>query len=132
RRVPARSAKWKERPRRREQTVKLHRRRRRIARGKLGPGAEPDALLHRREAIAGFNVDHRPRERGVAGAAVVAVIAALDGERQPDAERLEHIGREWSERYDRVLGIERALGRFEAPVCVGATPRPRGAPHTTA
>jgi len=58
-----------------------------IAGGELDPGREPDALVHRREAIADFHIDHRTRERGVTGAAVVAVVAALDAERQRDAER---------------------------------------------
>src|SRR5207247_10053703 len=95
----------------------------------LDASGEPDALLHRREAISVLNVDHGPRQRRIAGAAVVAVIAALDGERQPDAERLEHIGREWAERYHPVFGIEPPLGRLEAPVRVDAAQRARVTTH---
>src|SRR5215831_17672197 len=73
--------------RRRQQAVELHWRLRCVAGGELDPGRKPDALVHRREAIAVFYIDHRTRERGVTGAAIVAVVAALDAERQGDAER---------------------------------------------
>ena len=52
--------------RRRHQPVELHRRRLGVAGGDLDAGGEPDALLHRRDQIAAFDVDHRPRQRGVA------------------------------------------------------------------
>jgi len=42
----------KQRTRRRTQPVELRRRRRRIARGELGAGREPQPLLHRSDAIA--------------------------------------------------------------------------------
>ena len=46
--------------------VELHRRRRRIARGKLGAGGEADALLHRRDQVAVIDIDHRPRQCRIA------------------------------------------------------------------
>src|SRR5262245_49645582 len=71
----------------RQQAVELYRRQRCVAGGELDPGGKPDALVHRREAIADFYIDHRTRERGVTSAAIVAVVAALAAERQRDAER---------------------------------------------
>ena len=37
-----------------------------FARRKLDPGREADALLHRREAIAVLDIDHRARQRRIA------------------------------------------------------------------
>ncbi len=111
--------------RRRQQPVELHRRRRRIARGEFGARGQPDALLHRRQAIADLGVDHRPRQRGIAGAAVVAVIAALDPERQLDPERLEQIRRKRPKRHHRRRGLERAFRRLDPPMSVGAGERAR-------
>ena len=59
----------------------------------------------------------------------MAVIATLDTERQRDAERAQHIGSKRSERHHRVIGVERPLGRVEAPVRVGAVQRARVASH---
>ena len=46
--------------------VELHRRRRRVARGKFDAGGHADALFHRRDHIADAGVEHRPRQRGIA------------------------------------------------------------------
>ena len=45
------------------------------------------------QTITKVGVDDRPRQTGVAVRTIVPVIAALEGERQPDAERTEHIRR---------------------------------------
>ena len=75
-------------------------------------GGEANALLHRRDQIAVFGVDHRPRQRGIALGAEMPVIAALDGHRQLEAERLEQIGRPRPER-DHDLGrVDRRLRWF--------------------
>src|SRR5580700_9533566 len=59
----------------RQYTIELHWRRRRITRGEFGSGREPDALLHRRQAIAVVGVENGPAQSGIAFCAVVAVIA---------------------------------------------------------
>ena len=43
------------------------------------------------------------------------VIAALDRERQPDAERIEQVGRPRSERHHRRLGVDRPLRGVDPP-----------------
>ena len=65
----------------RHQTVELHRCRRGVTRREFGAGGQPDALLHRCDAIADVSVENRPRQPRVAARTEVAVIAALDCER---------------------------------------------------
>ncbi len=48
------------------------------------------------------------------------VIAALDGERQFDAERLDQIRRPRPERDHDVAGVERAGGGIDPPIAIGA------------
>src|SRR5277367_480183 len=50
---------------RRHQALELHRRRWRIARSKFYAGGQPDALLHRRDAIAILGIEHRTAERRI-------------------------------------------------------------------
>ena len=52
-------------------------------------------------------------------AAEVAVIAALDRERQLDAERVEQVGRPRPERHHRGLGIDRPFRGVDAPAAGG-------------
>src|SRR5208282_718363 len=49
----------------RQQAIELHRRRRRIACGEFGTRGDADALLHRRQAIAVFGIEHGATERGI-------------------------------------------------------------------
>src|SRR5579863_9578457 len=88
-----RIAKREEFVRPRQYAIELHWRRRRIARSEFRASREPDALFHRRQAIAVVGVENRPIQSGIALRAVVAVIAALDGKRQLDAKRFEQIRR---------------------------------------
>src|SRR5262249_55489172 len=62
--------------RRRHETRKLYRRQRGIAGGEFGAGGEADALLHRRETVAGLGIENRPRQAGIAARTEMAVIAA--------------------------------------------------------
>ncbi len=110
------------------QPVKLDRRRRRVARGEFGAGGEADALLHRRQHIADIRVEHRPREAAAGARAEMQMIAALDGHRQPDPERREQVRRPRTERHHRVGGVDRPLGRIDAPARAGAMQR-RGVAH---
>ncbi len=118
-------AERKQRPRLRHQPVELHRRRRRIARGKLGAGGETNALRHRRDQIARLGVDHRPRQRRVALAAKMPVIAALERHRQPDAHRLQQIRRPRPQRHHDVRRIQPAFLGLDPPAAAGAVQRAR-------
>ena len=53
------------------------------------------------------------------------VIAALDGERQPDVQRIEQIRRPWAERNHDIARIERAARHVDPPMRLGAMQRPR-------
>ncbi len=121
----ARSPSANNRARMRHQPVELHRRRRRIAGGEFGAGGEPDALLHRRDQIAVLHIDHRPRQRRIALAPEVTVIAALDRHRQFEAERLEQIRRPGPERDHHLRRIERAFVGLHPPEAAGAMQRAR-------
>ena len=77
--------------RRRHEAPELHRRRRGVAGGEFRAGGEPDALLHRREAITVLRIEHRPREPRIAARAEMPVITALDRERQRNAERRQEV-----------------------------------------
>ena len=110
---------------RRQQALELHRRWRRVAGGELDAGGQADALLHRRQHIAVLGVEHRPGQRGIALRAKMAVIAALDRERQFYAERVEHIRQPRAERDDDLVGIERAGRRLDAPMRMHAMQRSR-------
>ena len=112
-----------------QQPVELHRRRRGIARGELRPGGEPDALLHRREAVAVLDIDHRTSEGSVPSRPIVPVIAALEAERQLDAERRKHIGGKRPERHHRLRGIDRPLGGLNPPAPICAVKRARIPAH---
>ena len=99
----------------RHDPVELHRRRCCIARGEFDAGGHTDSLLHRRDQVAGIGIEHRPRQRGIAVATEMPVIAALDHQRQFQPKRLEQIVRPWSER-DHDLGrIDPALVGFHPP-----------------
>ena len=55
----------------------------------------------------------------------MAVIAALDAERHPDAERFQHVRRPWTERHHDIVGVDVALIGIHAPLAVGAVQRAR-------
>jgi hypothetical protein len=55
----------------------------------------------------------------------MAVIASLDGEREPHAEGIEHVARPWAEREQTLAGVERPRRGLDAPVPVGAVERAR-------
>ena len=98
---------------------------RRIAGGEFGAGGDADPLLHRRQAVAAFRVEYRAAEHGVPLRAEMAMVAALDRERQLDAERREHVRRPRPERDHDVAGVERPGGGIDAPMRSGAVQRAR-------
>ena len=55
----------------------------------------------------------------------MAVIAALDSEREPHAERIEHVARPGAEREQSVAGVERPYRGLDTPMPVGAAKRAR-------
>ena len=61
---------------RRHQPIELHRGWRRVAVRELGSSCEPDALVHRRKAIANVGVHHRPGEARIA--MEMPVVGTLD------------------------------------------------------
>jgi len=50
----------------------------------------------------------------------MAVIAALDCKRQPDAERIKQIRRPRTQRHDDIPGIDRSGGGIHTPMRVDA------------
>ncbi len=112
-----------QRPRGGQQPIELRWRRRRVARGKLGTGGQPQPLLHRGDAIADIGIHHRTRQSAVAARTEMPVIAALDGERHAQAERAENIGRPWAEREHSDRGVDRTFGRFDPPLRTVAVKR---------
>src|SRR5258708_13979571 len=110
-----RVAEGKQVARGRQHAAELDRRRRSVAGGKFSAGGDADALLHGRNAIAVVSIENRPRQTRVAARTEVAVIAALDGERQIDAERTEQIGRPRPERHHGDISVDRALYGVDPP-----------------
>ena len=72
--------------------IELDRRRRRVPRGKFDSGGDADPLLHRRQQITILGIEHRTAERRALLGPEVAMVAALDGERQLDAEEVRTSG----------------------------------------
>ena len=107
------------------QAIELHRGRRRIARSEFDAGCEPDALFHRRQAVAVFGIEDRAGPGRIALGAEMTVIAALDRKRQRYAERTEQVRRPRPERDHDIAGIDRAGRRIDAPVRLGAMQRAR-------
>ena len=68
-------------------------RRRIVGPGEFGPGGETQPLRHRRDQIALLDVEHRSAQGRVAPWFVMPVVAALDEERQLEAERPDEIVR---------------------------------------
>ena len=106
--------------------VELHRRRRRVAQRELGAGRQADALHHRRDEIADLGVDDGAVEHGIAGDAVMHVIAPLPEQRDAQALRARHVVGPGPER-DHDLGrLDPALGpRRDAPARVTLLERAR-------
>ena len=106
-----------------QQALKLHRRRRRVAGGELDAARHADTLFHRRQHVAILGIEHRAGERGIALRTEMAMIAALDRERQFDAERIEHVRQPRPECDHGLAGIERTGGRIDAPLRTDAMQR---------
>ena len=77
-----------------------------VAPGELGPRRQPQAPRHRGHEIAALEVEHRAGEAGVAPGLVMHVIAALDEERQAEAEAPRELVGPRPERDHHVAGRE--------------------------
>ena len=99
----------------RQHAAELDRRRRRIARRELDSRGHPHPAFHRRDDEAVLDIDHRPRERGVALGLEVPVVAALDRKRQVVAKRPEHVHRPRPEGDDGDRRDHEAIGRVDGP-----------------
>ena len=118
-------SKWKQGLRGRQQPIELLRCWRRVAPGEFDAGGNADALLHRSEHVAIFSIKDRTAERGVSPRPIMAVIAALDGKWETDANRLQHIERPRTQRDDDIAGVNRPGIRLDAPVGIGPMQRLR-------
>ena len=59
-------------------------------------------------------------ESRIPASAEMEMVAALDAERQPDAEGPKHFGGEWPERHHRLRGVEGPLRGLHPPAPVSA------------
>ncbi len=110
-----RVSQWKQRMRARQCPLKLDRRRRRIAAGKLDAGGETNAAVHRRQHVAEIGIEHGMVEDGIAARRQVQMVTALDVERDRIAERTKHQVGPRSERHHGLTRTDRAGGRSDPP-----------------
>src|SRR5882724_3241094 len=93
-----RLSQWEQGTRPRQCLLDLDRRGGGVPTGKLHPGGEPNAAVHRREQKAEIKIENGMIEHGVAARRQVQVVTPFDSERKGISERTKYQIGPWSER----------------------------------